>query len=311
MDDEFVAHAQATLSGDTSVVPEFWQNKYRGEAAKNWDKFYNRNATNFFKDRHWTDREFEELRPGYTFSERNPVLLELGCGVGNFIWPVIERNPDVYVYACDFSPRAVEFVKANDGYNKDRCHAFVCDITQDRLIETIPPHSVDIVSAIFVLSALPPEKQAAAVANIAEILKPGGRVLIRDYGQYDLAQLRFKPGHKLEDNLYVRQDGTLSYYFSTERMRELFVEHAGLVELENDYTLKRLVNAKKDIDAGRVFVQAKFQAPLDTGSLEHAMEGTRIAGPDTPEREHEARTALYRHGCVPPDLSGPPGPPAP
>ncbi|KAJ2694324.1 hypothetical protein H4R19_005925 [Coemansia spiralis] len=301
MDDGFVARAQAALAQDTSVVPEFWQSKYKDEAARNWDKFYNRNTTNFFKDRHWTDREFEELRPGFTFAEHKPVLLELGCGVGNFIWPVVERNPDVFVYACDFSQRAVGFVKDNERYSVDRCHAFVCDITKDRLADTIPPHSVDLVSAIFVLSALPPEKQAVAVANIAEILKPGGRVLIRDYGVYDLAQLRFKPGHKLEDNLYVRQDGTLSYYFSTARLRELFVGHAGLVELENDYTFKRLVNAKKEIDAERVFVQAKFQAPLDTRSLEQAMEGAQLAGPSTPQAIREAREALYKHGCVPPN----------
>jgi len=28
---------------------------------KNWDMFYKRNQTNFFKDRHWTEREFGEL----------------------------------------------------------------------------------------------------------------------------------------------------------------------------------------------------------------------------------------------------------
>ncbi|KAJ1735364.1 hypothetical protein LPJ72_001911 [Coemansia sp. Benny D160-2] len=263
MDSSFVANSQETLARDTSSVSEFWQEKYRNEAGKNWDKFYNRNKTNFFKDRHWTDREFEELRPGHVFSESKPVLLELGCGVGNFIWPLIERNKDIRVYACDFSPRAVNFVKANENYTEERCTAFVCDITQDRLADTIPPHSVDIVSSIYVLSALPPEKQAAAISNIVEILKPGGRVLLRDYGLYDLAQLRFKAGHKLDDNLYVRQDGTLSYYFSTERLHELFARHGGLVEQENKYVFKKLVNAKKGIDSVRVFVQARFQAPLD------------------------------------------------
>ncbi|KAJ2159807.1 hypothetical protein GGF46_002747 [Coemansia sp. RSA 552] len=277
MDDEYVARAQATLAQDTSTVPEFWCSKYRNEASRNWDKFYKRNTTNFFKDRRWTDREFEELRPGHAFSEKKPVLLEIGCGVGNFIWPVLERNPDMYVYACDFSVRAVDFVKAKEEYSEERCRAFVCDITQDRLADTIPPHSVDIVSAIFVFSALPPEKQAAAVANIVEILKPGGRILFRDYGLYDLAQLRFKPGHKLEDNLYVRQDGTMSYYFSTERLHELFVQHGGLVELENDYVFKRLVNAKKSIDTDRVFAQAKFQAPIDTGAIDQAMADTQLA----------------------------------
>ncbi|KAJ1816897.1 hypothetical protein LPJ75_001876, partial [Coemansia sp. RSA 2598] len=264
------------LAKDTSVVPEFWQKKYRNEASKNWDKFYNRNTTNFFKDRHWTDREFEELRAGHVFSESKPVLLEIGCGVGNFIWPILERNPDIYVYACDFSPRAVGFVQANENYDEGRAKAFVCDITKDQLADTIPPHSVDIVSAIFVFSALPPEKQADAVANIVEILKPGGRILFRDYGVYDLAQLRFKSGHKLEENLYVRQDGTLSYYFSTERLRELFVQHGGLVELENDYVVKKLVNAKLKIDSDRIFAQAKFQAPIDTQAIESAMTGAKL-----------------------------------
>ncbi|KAJ2751578.1 hypothetical protein GGI19_004397 [Coemansia pectinata] len=276
MDDAFIADAQQILSADNSLVPEFWQKKYKDEAGRNWDKFYNRNSTNFFKDRNWTDREFEELRPGHTFSEQNPVLLEIGCGVGNFVWPILKRNPDISVYACDFSPRAVDFVKANELYSEDRCRAFVCDITKDRLADTIPPHSVDIVSAIYVFSALPPEKQADAVSNILEILKPGGRILFRDYGIYDLAQLRFKSGHKLENNLYVRQDGTLSYYFSTERLRELFVQHGGLVELENEYVVKRLVNVKREIDSDRVFTQAKFQAPIDTAAIESAMTSTTI-----------------------------------
>ncbi|KAI8326237.1 methyltransferase-like protein 6-like protein [Martensiomyces pterosporus] len=276
MDEAFISSAKQILEEDASVVPEFWQNKYKNEAGKNWDKFYNRNTTNFFKDRHWTDREFEELRPGHTFSEEKPVLLEIGCGVGNFVWPILDRNPDIFVYACDFSPRAVGFVQANENYTEERCKAFVCDITKDRLADTIPPHSVDIVSAIFVFSALPPEKQAAAVSNIVEILKPGGRILFRDYGIYDLAQLRFKSGHKLEDNLYVRQDGTLSYYFSTERLHSLFVEHGGLDELANEYVVKKLVNMKKGIDSDRIFTQAKFQAPIDTSALEGALNSTKI-----------------------------------
>lgn len=268
MDQQYIEHAQEILAQDSSQISEFWQRKYKNEAGKNWDKFYNRNATNFYKDRHWTDREFEELRSGHVFAEQSPVLLEIGCGVGNFIWPVIERNPDVQVYACDFSPRAVNYVKENQSYDPARCHAFVCDITKDRLADTIARHSVDIVSSVFVFSALPPEKQAAVVANIVEILKPGGRILFRDYGLYDLAQLRFKPGHKLENNLYVRQDGTLSYYFSTQRLHELFVRHGGLVELANEYVFKKLVNAKQKLDSDRVFVQAKFQAPCDLAALE-------------------------------------------
>ena len=49
------------LEDNTKVVSDFKQNKLEREAQKNWDLFYKRNTTNFFKDRHWTTAEFKEL----------------------------------------------------------------------------------------------------------------------------------------------------------------------------------------------------------------------------------------------------------
>ncbi len=49
------------LQSDKLLVSDFKCLKLEKEAKKNWDLFYKRNSTNFFKDRHWTTREFTEL----------------------------------------------------------------------------------------------------------------------------------------------------------------------------------------------------------------------------------------------------------
>ena len=41
------------------------------------------------------------------------VLLEAGCGVGNLFFPLLEEIPNVFIHACDFSKRAVQFVKVS------------------------------------------------------------------------------------------------------------------------------------------------------------------------------------------------------
>lgn len=192
---------------NSRVIPESKVAKLEREAKRHWDIFYKNNKTNFFRDRHWTTREFQEL---INFNPEQPIsFLEMGCGVGNMVYPLVEEGfSNFYFYACDFSPRAVEFVKANKKFDATRMKAFCADLTTDDLFENVTEGSIQIASLIFVLSAISPASwpQVARVAFRA--LSPGGVLLFRDYGRYDMAQLRFKPGHKIADNFYMRQDGT-------------------------------------------------------------------------------------------------------
>lgn len=45
------------------------------------------------------------------FADQKLTILEAGCGVGNCLFPLLEEDLNIFVYACDFSPRAVEYVK--------------------------------------------------------------------------------------------------------------------------------------------------------------------------------------------------------
>lgn len=246
------------LKRDQALVSDFKQQKLEKEAQKNWDLFYKRNSTNFFKDRHWTTREFEELKSCREFEDQKLTMLEAGCGVGNCLFPLLEEDLNIFAYACDFSPRAVEYVKQNPLYDTERCKVFQCDLTKDDLLEHVPPESVDVVMLIFVLSAVHPDKMHLVLQNIYKVLKPGKSVLFRDYGLYDHAMLRFKAGSKLGENFYVRQDGTRSYFFTDEFLAQLFLD-TGYEEVVNKYVFRETVNKKEGLCVPRVFLQSKFR----------------------------------------------------
>lgn len=247
---------------NSRLVSSLKASKLEIDAQKNWDLFYKRNETRFFKDRHWTTREFGDLLEcnGDGESHDNDVkyLLEVGCGVGNLIFPLIEDKCNNYfMYACDFSPRAVELMKKNPLYDETRVKAFQCDITTNDIYNFIKHESLDYATLIFVLSAIHPENHKCVISRIFNLLKPGGKIFFRDYGLYDMAQIRFKPGHKISENFYMRQDGTRSYYFSINLINHLF-ESCGFTKIRNDYIYRRTVNLKENVDAPRIYVQSIF-----------------------------------------------------
>jgi methyltransferase-like protein 6 len=257
---------------NSRLVHEVKARKLEVDALKHWDLFYKRNETRFFKDRRWTTREFNELlgleprgdvnSNGGDVQDGSIRLLEIGCGVGNLIFPLIEENKvDYFIYACDFSPRAIEFVKQNPLYNESKIIAFQCDVTTDSIFNYIKDCTLDIITVIFVLSAILPKYHEGVFKTLYKLLKPGGKVLFRDYGLYDMAQIRFKPGHKIAENLYMRQDGTRSYFFSEDELSTL-VGKCGFQIIENNYVYRRTINPKENINVERIFLQGKFMKPF-------------------------------------------------
>lgn len=209
---ELTTEEKQQLSAQNSrLVPTHQATQLERNARKHWDLFYKRNETRFFKDRRWTTREFQELLSSDSDDHNSNAkrFLEVGCGVGNLIFPLIEeKRNNFYVYSCDFSHRAIEFVKQNPLYDEECMYAFQCDITTPHIFDHIDARSLDIITMVFVLSAIHPDRFKTVFQQLFELLRPGGVLLFRDYGLYDMAQLRFKAGHKIAENFYMRQDGT-------------------------------------------------------------------------------------------------------
>ncbi|XP_062389020.1 tRNA N(3)-methylcytidine methyltransferase METTL2 [Sardina pilchardus] len=289
--DEQEAAARRKVLENNQPIPADKQEEYDNHADKYWNDFYTIHENRFFKDRHWLFTEFPELAPksssnqtvqegdehpdqekgvedishqngDYPEAPGTYRIMEVGCGVGNTVFPILKTNndPGLFVYCCDFSSTAVELVKSNPEYDSARCHAFVHDLSDESAQFPMQEGSLDVIILIFVLSALHPDKMQASISGLARLLKPGGMLLLRDYGRYDLAQLRFKKGRCLSENFYVRGDGTRVYFFTQDELHNLFCD-AGLQKVQNLVDRRLQVNRGKQLTMYRVWVQCKYQKP--------------------------------------------------
>uniref|UniRef100_A0A8C1U532 tRNA N(3)-cytidine methyltransferase n=1 Tax=Cyprinus carpio TaxID=7962 RepID=A0A8C1U532_CYPCA len=296
--------AQKKVQENSQPLPEEKQEEFDNRANEYWNDFYTIHENRFFKDRHWLFTEFPELAPQQKppqDAEENLIngedvpsthndtefpgasasyrILEVGCGVGNTVFPILKTNndPGLFVYCCDFSSTAVDLVKSNPEYDPSCCHAFVHDMSDASAEYPIPDHSLDVIVLIFVLSALHPQKMQNSINRLARLLKPGGVLLLRDYGRYDMAQLRFKKGRCLSDNFYVRGDGTRVYFFTQDELHDLF-SSAGLEKVQNLVDRRLQVNRGKQLTMYRVWVQCKYRKVLLIVVLTHVMEHAAYLG---------------------------------
>lgn len=246
--------AQRKLAEQGSSISDYWKNQYETKAGTFWHKFYKRNADHFYKDRHYLHLVFPELLGGSAqtdTSESAPLhLLEVGCGVGNAVLPLIEINPNIHVVAMDFARSAIEILNkhpfvvscfdediagpptfvhgitthstansnapastggdsstestAHEHVQRNECNQHtgstssneqeLSDALAKRRVRTavrcivkdplpVGAASMDLSLCMFVLSAISPTEQLVALRKIADVLKPGGKLLVRDYGR--------------------------------------------------------------------------------------------------------------------------------
>ncbi|XP_058082835.1 uncharacterized protein LOC131230841 isoform X2 [Magnolia sinica] len=263
-------------------------NSYDDFFSEPWKSFHKRHSSGrFFKERRYLLKEFPELLSCGDFSK----VLEVGCGNGSTVLPILRTKA---------LEKAREMVDAVLGLSiKHRFHAFFCDFSVngfpswlfcDACQKTYPKRpdcladvevnneaspselsslqgamccigGVDFVTLIFTLSAVPFQRMPPVITECISVLKPGGLLLFRDYGLYDMTMLRFQPNKRVGFREYVRSDGTHSYFFSLDTVRELFLG-AGFIELELEYCCVKSVNRRSGKDMRRVWVHAKFQKPI-------------------------------------------------
>ncbi|KAF1506174.1 Methyltransferase-like protein 2, partial [Megadyptes antipodes antipodes] len=245
---------------------KYWKKNYGGGSTSVRGYVFNKNQAKSLTDNPQAKNCGEEFGRLESFpgSDATYRILEVGCGAGNSVFPILKvlcNTPGTFLYCCDFASGAVELVKSHSSYNSAWCSAFVHDVCDDALPYPFPDEILDVILLVFVLSTIHPDRMQRVVNRLAKLLKPGGMVLFRDYGRYDTAQLRFKKGHCLSENFYVRGDGTRVYFFTKDEVWNMF-NLAGLTEVQNLVDRRLQVNRKKKVKMQRVWIQSKFQKPL-------------------------------------------------
>ena len=161
-------------------------------------------------------------------------------------------------------------MRGHESYNPEVMQADVWDVAGEELPPGLEEGSVDVAVMIFIFSALSPLQWKKAVENVYRVLKPGGEVCFRDYGRGDLAQVRFRKGRYLEENFYIRGDGTRVYFFDRDELADLWSGklttdgEAGAVQPSFDVEelgvdRRLLVNRAKQLKMYRCWMQGRFR----------------------------------------------------
>lgn len=161
------AALESVQKNSTVTMTDEQLQKYESDADQYWDAFYDIHQNKFFKDRHWLFTEFSELKltpqnADSASSEELINIFEIGCGVGNTIFPIIKHNDSKHlrIFGCDFSAKAIDILRTHDEFDAERCQVFVLDATVENWQDSVPfpENSADIIVMIFVLSAIHPDK---------------------------------------------------------------------------------------------------------------------------------------------------------
>ncbi|XP_074566811.1 uncharacterized protein LOC141823427 [Curcuma longa] len=270
--------------------------------ADAWRSFHRRHsAEKFFKERRYLLKEFPEL----IRTSDSIKVLEVGCGNGSTVLPILRAKQNITVYACDCSEevlrKAEEIIATESAISLEpRFYTFLLDFSVNDFpdwlfcttcqrnscpepanfssdsrgenLETSHMSTflredqcciggVDFVTMIFTLSAIPFERMPSVIEKCLSVLRPGGLLLFRDYGLYDMTMLRFLPEQRVGFCEYMRSDGTFSYFFSLDTARNLFLT-AGFIEVELTYCRVTSMNRQKGKSMQRVWVHGKFQKPV-------------------------------------------------
>ena len=167
---------------------------------------YDRVIAIMTRERRWRSLMLSALAP-----RPNETIVDIGAGTGSFALLVKRACPTARIVAIDPDPavrRIAERKFASAGITVDYITAM-----GDAEEVGVAAASADKVTCSLVLHQCPMEAKKGILANIFRLLKPGGRLLISDYGKQRslLMHMLFKQVRAIDgyENTKANKDGMI------------------------------------------------------------------------------------------------------
>jgi hypothetical protein len=234
------------------TLPEIRESCNRKESDANlfqdWEDFYRvHDNGQFFKSRKYLAKEF------HPWLDKSRLLMEVGCGYGCSIYPLLDSFPDLNFIATDYSATALDIFRRNRRFDSSRIFIQQWDVTLPCPVTALGERQIDAVLLVFALSAVHPSNHLTALRHLYHAIPIGSVILFRDYGVHDMTMYRHTIRHS--EHLFERSDGTLSFYFDLDSLLYL-AQAASFSVLEMKYATVINRNRKSGVEMRRVFVHA-------------------------------------------------------
>lgn len=108
------------------------------------------------------------------------TVLDIGCGTGSLMLPILEACHEAEVFGIDFDPTLLALAEKRLAEFGDRAHLVQTDLRGESWLKRVP-HSIDAAVSATALHWLSPDQLTQFYAQLGQILRPGAIFLNADH----------------------------------------------------------------------------------------------------------------------------------
>lgn len=185
-------------------------------------------------------------------ASKKPIkFLDLGCGVGNLSYALLEKNDRILARCLDFSAEAVRLARLRDRYDPARLTFSQADITKELDLGEL----YDQATLIYVLDAIPDQNIAKIFTNIAAVMASHGVCFVLDHAKGDQ---KAEKHIESEEGMIRGKEGTISHFYEIEWL-ENEAKKGGFKLVDSGYIENNVKNRKTGEELKRKYCWLKLR----------------------------------------------------